>query len=123
MNNTNNNYNQDIIVIPAKYINYLKQESGLFNTLINKNNNMNTENFNESGNYLFRIDVLPEIIEYTDPKTDKDYILKRRVVFNALREIINEGRIGNKVLSDIIADYFMFSINPAYLDLTYYTWM
>lgn len=117
MSNMNNNYNPDIIVIPAKHVNYLKQESGLFNTLINKNT-MNKEDFNERGNYLFRIDLLPERIEYTDPKTDKDYILKRRVVFDALRAILEEGRISNPVLSDAITNYFMFSKNLNFVNLT-----
>lgn len=121
MSNDNNinsgNYNPDIIVIPAKHINYLKKQSGLFNTLINKNA-MNKEDFNVNGNYLFRIDLLPERIEYTDPKTDKDYVLKRRVVFNGLRAMLEEGRISNPVLSDAITNYFMFSKNLNFVNLT-----
>jgi hypothetical protein len=108
---TRTNYNGETIVIPKSKFDQLKKSSGFFEVFINRNFSNSNQMFNSEGNYLLRLEMLPETFYYRDPETNTEYIFKRRKVFDALQDVLFTGHTSDRIVGKFIADYFMFPRN------------
>jgi len=102
------NYNGDTIVIPKSKFEQIKKTSGFFEVFINRNFSNSNQMFNSEGNYLLKLEMLPETFYYRDPETNTEYIFKRRKVFDALHDVLFTGHTSDRIVGKFIADYFMF---------------
>ena len=102
------NYNGETIVIPKSKFDQIRKTSGFFEVFINRNFSNSNEMFNSEGNYLLKLEMLPETFYYRDPETNTEYIFKRRKVFDALHDVLYTGHTSDRIVGKFIADYFMF---------------
>lgn len=108
---THTHYNSETIVIPKSKVDQIRKTSRFFEIFINRNFANSKEMFNSDGNYLLKIEMLPEIFYYRDPETNTEYMFKRRKVFDALYEVLFTGHTSDRIVGKFIADFFMFPRN------------
>lgn len=114
----NSSYNANVIVIPKNKFNQIKKSSGFFNAFINTNFSNSNTTFDKEGNYLLKIENLPETFYYYDKDTDKEYTFSRRAVFNALNDVLFTGSTSKPEIARFIADFFMFNKNVNFYNPT-----
>jgi hypothetical protein len=108
---TRTNYNGETIVIPKSKFDQIRKTSGFFEVFINRNFSNSNQMFNSEGNYLLKLEMLPETFYYRDPETNTEYTFKRRKVFDALHDVLFTGHTSDRIVGKFIADYFMFPRN------------
>ena len=114
----NSNYNNSVIVIPKNKFNQIKKSSGFFNVFINTNFSNSNTLFDREGNYLLKLENLPETFYYYDKDTNTEYSFSRRAVFDALDDVLFTGRTTKPEMARFIADYFMFNRNVNFYNPT-----